>query len=252
MDAHPRLIGILAALPFEIQEVLREVEEERRLELGGGRAIEGRLWGKDVVVVITGIGKRSGEVTNLLVRVYKLKLLLSCGFGGGTVRSLRRGEAVICQSILRPEPKGELFSDNHLSLLAARALALSSIPFSWGRGLTVPRFISEPQEKTALGEKYGIQVLEMENFWEAEVASSHQIPFVAVRFVSDTSRDKSPPFEKFVDPGGRWLIGRTTRYFARHPLSLLALPGIFRGFWKARRNLKLFLKVYLKGLDEVE
>ncbi|RLC72219.1 MAG: hypothetical protein DRI26_03430 [Chloroflexi bacterium] len=251
MDAHPRLIGILAALPFEIQEVLREVEGDRRSELGGGWAVEGRLWGKDVVVVITGIGRRSGEVTSLLVREYKPELLLSCGFGGGTVGSLRRGEAVICHGILRPEPEGELFSNNHLSLLAARALALSGISFSWGRGLTVPRFISEPREKVALGEKYGVQVLEMENFWEAEVASSHQIPFVAIRFISDTSRDKSPHFEQFADPWGNWLAGRATRYFARHPLSLLALPGVFRGSWKARRNLKLFLKAYLKELDEV-
>ena len=209
------------------------------------------MWGRDVVVVITGIGRRSGEVTSLLVKDYKLKLLLFCGFGGGAVGSLRRGEAVICQSILRPEPEGEIFGDGHFSLLAARALTLSGIPFSWGRGLTVPRFISEPKEKAALGEKYGVQVLEMENFWEAEVAFLCQIPFVAIRFISDTSKDRSPHFEKFVDGWGNWLFGRAARYFARHPLSLLALPGILGGSRKAGRNLKLFLKAYLKELDEV-
>ncbi len=251
MDADTPLIGILFALPLEAQETLQELESRQRAGLGRGWTVAGRLWGKDVAVTITGIGRKSGEVTSLLIRSFEPKLLLSCGFGGGTMESLKHGEAVICSRLFEFRSEGELSSDNHLSLLAARALARSGLPFSWGRGLTVPRLIPEPQEKIALGKKYGIQVLEMENFWEAEVASSHRIPFVAVRFLSDTSRERVPQFEQFIDHRGNWLAGKAARYFAQHPLSLLALLGVFRGSWRARRNLRLFLRAYLRELDEV-
>ncbi|MCS7221262.1 MAG: hypothetical protein RML36_08095 [Anaerolineae bacterium] len=247
--AHPQRIGILAALPQEIQWAARDMEIESRLKLPGGWVMVGRLWGKEVAVAVTGMGRQSREAVDSLAQAYPLHSLLSCGFGGGTARGLRKGEAVICQSVLQPE-KGELPSDDRLCLLAAQALARARIPFTWGRGLTVSRFISDPQEKLALAEKYGVQVVDMESFWEAEAAISRGIPFLAVRFISDALEERLPRLERLVGVRGDWRIGQAALHFASHPLEMLALPGLIMGSWRARKSLQLFLNSYLEGFDE--
>ncbi len=243
------MIGILAALPQEIQWAVRDMEIWRRSKLPGGWVAEGRLWGKEVAVAVTGMGKRSGEAVNLLARAHPLHSLLSCGFGGGTAEGLKKGEAVICQGILRPE-KPVLFSNDRLCLLADRALTRAGIPFSWGQGLTVSRFISDPQEKRALAKRYGVQVVDMESSWEAEAAVSWGIPFLAVRFISDPLEERLPRFEQFVGVRGDWRIRQAAFYFASHPLEVLALPGFLLGSWRARKNLRRFLKSYLEEFDE--
>ena len=246
---YPQKIGILAALPQEISWAIKEMEIWRRSELPGGWMSEGRLWGREVAVAITGMGKRSEEAVDSLARVCSLHSLLSCGFGGGTAENLKKGEAVICQGIVQPE-KGELFSNERLCLQAAQALAQAGIPFSYGRGLTVSRFISDPQEKMTLAKRYGVQVVDMESFWEAKVAASWGIPFLAVRFISDTLTEQLPRFEQFIGVQGDWQIGRATSYFISHPLEILAVPGFLLGSWKAKWSLSRFLKFYLEGFDE--
>lgn len=245
----PRRMGILAALPQEIQWAAKDMEVESQLRLPGGWVMVGKLWGKEVAVAVTGMGRQSKEAVDSLARAYPLHSLLSCGFGGGAAQGLRKGEAVICQSVLHPE-KGELFSDDCLCLSAARALARAGIPFAWGRGLTVSHFVSNPQKKLALAKKYGVQVVEMESFWEAEAAVSWGIPFLAVRFISDALEERLPRLERLVGVRGDWQIKQAALYFASHPLEMLTLPGLLMGSWRARRSLQLFLKSYLEEFDE--
>lgn len=244
------VIGILVTLPREAQGVVREMEVKGRPTLVRGWAVEGKLWGREVVLAGVGMGRRSCEVASSLIKLFKLDLLMSCSFGGGLVEGLKKGEAVICQSILSLESQVELSSDNHFSLLAARALARAGIPFSWGRGLTVSRIISEPKEKLALAQKYGGKVVEMENFWEAEVAIFSGTPFLAVRFISDTLKERLPKFERFVDPEGNLEGKKFPGYFLMHPFKTLTLPRLFLSYRRVEKNLRLFLKAYLKEFDE--
>jgi adenosylhomocysteine nucleosidase len=106
--------------------------------------------------------------------------------------------------------------------------------------VTVPKAAGSPEEKQDLGRAFQAHIVDMESYWIARLASERQIPFVAVRAISDTVRDTLPPLGDIVTPDGEWQWGKAISYFLSHPQYLRALLGLSWNVRIARRNLTLF------------
>jgi len=96
------VIALLAAMPEELAAVLDEVEVERIDEASGRRFHVGRLHGRDVVAVVSRVGKVSAAVTTaLLIERYPVDEILFTGVAGGVAAGLRVGDVVVATRLLQ-------------------------------------------------------------------------------------------------------------------------------------------------------
>lgn len=131
-------------------------------------------------------------------------------------------------------------SDVDLVRLATQALEDSRMRGCIGSGVTVPQLVGSPEKRGALSRAFQAQIVDMESYWIARVASDRQIPFVAVRAISDTESDSLPPFDEMLAPDGGWQWGKAIPYFAAHPRHLAALLSLSRNVRAARKTLTAF------------
>ena len=84
---------------------------------------------------------------------------------------------------------------------------------------------------------YKRQVVDMESYWIAEIASEAQIPFVIIRSVSDTIHEKLLPFDQLMNKDGKVLWSEAASYFIRRPHHLAVVGRLYRNMRLAQRNL---------------
>jgi hypothetical protein len=101
--------------------------------------------------------------------------------------------------------------------------------------------VSTPEAKRSLGKAFHADIVEMESYWIARMASAGQIPFMAVRAVSDLLRDSLPPFDRLLDSNARWRWKKAALYFVSSPQQLMRLPALYRNARQARRSLTTFV-----------
>jgi nucleoside phosphorylase len=94
------------------------------------------------------------------------------------------------------------------------------------RLLSVDKFLGSPPEKRTLHQQ-GHDIVEMEAAPLALYAAQNNIPFHAVKVVSDLAHENFPlDFNQFRDPAGRFQKGRIALAACKNPLRLV--PDLFR------------------------
>jgi hypothetical protein len=81
----------------------------------------------------------------------------------------------------------------------------------------------------------------MESYWIARVASDRQIPFIAIRSISDTSQHSVQPFDQILASDGKLLWKKAVLCFLLHPQYLMNVFTLFRNTRLAKRNLAAFV-----------
>ncbi len=162
----------------------------------------GRLNGREVALVANGPGpKLAGDAVDA---VGKMEALISIGFCGGLVGSLQA-----CDIFVATEVVG-----------VARAIAPSSSrPFKTGKLLSIDRVVSTAAEKAVLAKS--ADAVEMEAAAVAEMADARNLPFYAVRVVTDTSAETFPlEFNQMRSPDGRFSRARILGAAFRRPFAV--------------------------------
>ena len=239
------MIALLGALRQEVSDLRRQMSLVEVLAEPTCHLYRGEYRGRDVLLAQTGVGRQRVEAaTKLILGHYPVTTLISLGFAGALVEELEVGDVVICATLhcalgrIQGAPRPRSFSsDDGLLRLATEALEGTALRFCIGSGVTVPQPISSPEKKRELGSAFQAHIVDMESYWIAKIASDKQIPFVAIRAVTDTCRDYLPPFEQMMTADGRWQWKEVFSYFLRHPLHLATLLGLSHNARRARENL---------------
>jgi adenosylhomocysteine nucleosidase len=242
------MIALLGALREEVSDLRRHMSLVEILAEPACHMYRGEHRGRDVLLVQTGVGRQKAETaTELVLGRYTVTALVSFGFAGALAEQLKVGDMVICSTLhYATGPQQEATrprsyrSDERLLRLASQALEDTGLRPCIGSGVTVPKVVSSPDEKQELGRAFQAHIVDMESYWIARIASDMQIPFVAVRAISDTEHDTLPPFDEILTPESEWQWGKAISYFLRHPQHLTALLGLSRNVRAARRNLTVF------------
>ena len=89
-------IGIIGAMPQEI-EILRSLMVEPKLtEIAGCKIFEGKINNRNVALLQSGIGKVAAALgTTLLLELAKPDMIINTGSAGGLDRQLNVGDIVI-------------------------------------------------------------------------------------------------------------------------------------------------------------
>jgi adenosylhomocysteine nucleosidase len=218
------LLVFVAAERRELEGLLRHLEGVARPDWPLDFARTGRLNGREVAMVANGPGPRlAGDAVDA---VGKMEALISIGFCGGLVGSLQACDIFVATEVAGVGP----------------ALApTSSRPFKTGKLLSIDRVVSTAAEKAALAKT--ADAVEMEAAAVASRAREWNVPFYAVRVVTDASYESFPlDFNQTRRPDGRFSRARILRAAMRRPLAVFPeLIKLNRTTKRAARALGDFL-----------
>lgn len=250
------MIALLGALKEETATLRRRMAIETTHCTSTCRIAAGTHRGREIILATTGMGRQRAEAAaKLVLDRYPITALISFGYAGALTDELVIGDVVLGspwsamqgngQDVAKLEP---LVLDENTLALAVRALEnVSGITARVAGGVTVPSLICEPKERTAVGKAFDAQIVDMESYWIAKVASERGIPFVAIRAISDTRREKLLPFTQMMTVDGRWKWKETARYFVRRPQGLMTLLRMAARIQRARRNLAASVDCLVDG-----
>ena len=213
------MIGIIGAMEEEVADLKKAMEVEQIVEKAKMTFVKGKLCGKDVVVVRSGIAKvNAGVCAQILVDVFGVDALINTGIAGALDAQIDIGDIVISTDAVQHDvdastmgnpvgqiPRMEVFSfpaDERLVRAACMANEEenSDIHTFTGRIVTGDQFISDDAKKEYLVNTFGGKCAEMEGAAIAHVAYLNDIPYVIIRAISDKADHSAtvdyPAFEK--------------------------------------------------------
>jgi hypothetical protein len=117
-----------------------------------------------------------------------------------------------------------------------------------GRCLTVTRALVGPGEKAEAHEETGATLCEMEAAYVAEAAGRASVPFLALKTISDTVKDRLPDVGRFMDDRGDIDRKGLAGYLALHPDEAARSARFLRNAGRAVEVLTEVMVETLEGL----
>jgi len=190
------LLALIAAEAREFDGVLRHAERVSRLDWP--LAFARRVWlnGTEVVLVANGPGpKLAGQAADMVIEKTNVTALASIGFCGALDPSLKPCDIFVATHILSRDREGAV----------TQPLAYARGSVRTGKLLSIDLVVSTAAEKSELHRTTSAAAVEMEAAALAEHASEWNIPFYAIRVVTDTASESFPlDFNRLRDPEGRF------------------------------------------------
>ncbi|TFZ01788.1 5'-methylthioadenosine/adenosylhomocysteine nucleosidase [Ramlibacter humi] len=210
--------AIVSAMHEELSAVLALMPHESRQVVAGREFWVGQLHGREVVAVLSRIGKVAAATTAaMLVERFGAREIVFTGVAGGLAPGVQVGDVVVADSFLQHDldaspifPKYEVplygtstfATDTSLTERLVRAAQQALPQAKLHRGLIVSgdRFVSTTPESRALQAALpNALAVEMEGAAVAQVCHDCGVPFAAVRTISDRADDDAHvDFARFV------------------------------------------------------
>ena len=210
-------LGIIGAMEQEVETLLSLLEERNTTTHAGVAFHEGRLDGKDVVVVQCGIGKVNAALcVQMLCDFYQVTHLVNTGIAGSLDAALDIGDLVISVDAMYHDVDVTNFgyvpgqmagmpasfpADSALVNAAfAAAEAVNPGHTRKGRVASGDQFVCEQGLKDKIIAVTGAACTEMEGAAIAQTAYRNGVPFVIIRAISDKADNSAdmdyPTFER--------------------------------------------------------
>lgn len=212
------MLGIIGAMDEEVAKLKEKMTEVTVSEKASMEFYKGKLAGKEVVVVRSGIGKVNAAVcAQILVDDYKVSALINTGIAGSLKNEINIGDVVLSSDVLHHDmdavsfgyalgqiPRMEVLSfeaDKNLIALAKECSEKVNpeVGIFVGRVVSGDQFVSSKEKKEWIVNNFEGYCTEMEGAAIAQTAYLNHIPFVIIRAISDKADDSAhmdyPTFE---------------------------------------------------------
>ncbi len=211
------MIGIIGAMEIEVEKIREQITDGKMTSKAGMEFYTGTLYGKEVTVVRSGVGKvNAGICTQILIDLFQADAIINTGIAGSLKNEINIGDIVLSTDALQhdvdasgfgyapgviPQMKESVFQgDKHLIELAEKCQKVCpKIHFFKGRVISGDQFISDKKKKEQLAKDFQGFCTEMEGAAIAQAAYLNQVPFLIVRAISDKADDSAamdyPAFE---------------------------------------------------------
>ena len=227
--------AILSALPEEQAGLLQQLQHARRHVHGGRVFWQGLLSDRPVVLALSGMGKVAAATTaTVLIERFACARVLFTGVAGGLGQQVRVGDVVVARQYLQHDmdasplcPRWELpgygradvACDPALSVLLLQAAqdfllvtsqenqpdSAAAAQAHHGVVVSGDRFIATAQASNTLRRElqeagHTVLAVEMEGAAVAQVCADYQVPFAAMRTISDRADDDAHvDFTRFIE-----------------------------------------------------
>ncbi|MBR5421870.1 MAG: 5'-methylthioadenosine/adenosylhomocysteine nucleosidase [Lachnospiraceae bacterium] len=207
------MIGIICALPEELKEIREGMEPDGELEFSGIRYYMGKLYGKDVVCAVCGVGKVFAAIcTQTMILKFHPGMILNVGVAGSLSDGLSVTDIVIARQLVQHdmdvtalgEPLGKILGSDIqyiptdeeirdrlfsaiMELNAENAFGGKEVKALQGTVVSGDQFISSKGKKQLLVEIFKALACEMEGAAVAQVCYVNKVPFCVLRSISDSA-----------------------------------------------------------------
>lgn len=208
--------GIIGAMDEEIALLKEVMDITNETEIANSLFIEGRLDGKKVVLVKSGIGKvNAAMTTTILMEKYAPSYVINTGSAGGFSDKLAVGDVVISRDVVHhdvdvtafdyvygqvPNMPASFKANEEMIQQTESILKELKIQSEIGLIATGDSFMSDPNRVTFVRETFpSMLAAEMEGAAIAQVCYQYDVPFVIIRALSDIAGQEAPmSFQEFL------------------------------------------------------
>lgn len=219
-------VAIVFALGMESGGLEDLMPSSRVLRGEGFRAVLGQIEGRNVTLIITGMGSKAArQGTEALIAGHRPRYVVSAGFSGGLHSDLAVGDIVLGQRIVdRQGARVEIPFNADPASMRQKHLHVGGL-------LNVERLVRLPKDKQALGAEHEALAVDLESLAVAQVCQQEHVPFLAVRIISDDVNEELPEFlDRYASQHS--LAGKTGAIIG----SLLKQPSNVKSMYKMREQ----------------
>jgi adenosylhomocysteine nucleosidase len=218
------MIGIIGAMEDEVSLLRNAMETPSITKIGDFEFYQGKLEGKDVVLLRCGIGKVSAAVgCALLIHTFKPDFVINTGSAGGIDTALHFGDVIISTGLLYHDVDVTAFNyapgqlpgqpqifpaDETLIAKAEQAVGAlkqekilpANLNYCQGLIATGDTFMHQPESIALLRQRFpNVAAVEMEGAAIAHSCRLFSIPVLVIRALSDIAGVESPiKFDEFL------------------------------------------------------
>lgn len=222
------MIGIICAMQIEADGILELMQNKSCEKIAGMNFTKGNMHGKDVVVVVCGVGKVNAAMCALaLVQSYNPDCIVNSGVAGSVSSKLKIGDIVIADKAVEHDmnatalgdEQGEVtFPDGNVIYFNCDKAVADSLynACSFVTESAVERgviasgdiFISERSQRLKIGERFSALACEMEGAAIAHVCFRTNTPCGILRAISDDlDENEGMDFVKFCELASKKTVG---------------------------------------------
>lgn len=204
------MLGIIGAMDEEVAKIKEEMTDVQVLTVAGMKFYQGKLSGKDAIVVRSGIGKvNAGICSQILIDRFQVTGIVNTGIAGSLRNEINIGDIVLSTDAVQHDvdasgfgyKKGQIPRVDTLFFKADEGLMKLAMEcnkrvnpdiqtFS-GRVVSGDQFISDKEKKRWLVETFDGSCAEMEGAAIAQTAYLNEIPYLVIRAISDKADDSA-------------------------------------------------------------
>lgn len=210
-------VGIIGAMDEEITLLLKNMQDTKEETVANCLFVTGKLSGKDVVVLKSGIGKVNAAMsTTIMHERYAPTHVINTGTAGGFAEKLQVGDVVISTEVAYHDVDVTAFNyvhgqvpglpatyaaDANLIRKATEVIQTMNIDYEEGLIATGDTFMENPEHVALVRNKFpDMLASEMEAGAVAQVCYQYNKPFVIIRALSDIAgKASSVSFDEFVE-----------------------------------------------------
>jgi len=211
-----KTIGIIGAMEVEVATIKSKMEVVSVKNVVGVDFYLGKMEGKSVVLVRSGIGKVNAAIcTQVLVDMYAVDYIINVGVAGALSKDLSIGDVIVSTDLVQHDMDTSAFgdpvgtiprmavsqfpADAELIRIAKQAGAEVHAQVVPGRIASGDQFICDGAVKERIYNLFKAQCVEMEGAAVAHACYLNKIPFVVIRAISDRADDNATvSFDTFV------------------------------------------------------
>ena len=212
------MIGIIGAMEDEVAQLKKNMEIEETTEVASLSFCRGKLSGREIVVVRSGIGKVNAAIcTQILVDQFHVDVIINTGIAGSLDAEIDIGDIVISTDAVEHDMDASIFGDpigqipqmdtfsfpaDESLVRLAKEVNEKANPdvHTWiGRVVSGDQFVSSGEKKEQLIRVFDAKCTEMEGAAIAHAAYLNKISCVIIRAISDKADNSAvvdyPAFE---------------------------------------------------------
>ncbi|QIH76177.1 5'-methylthioadenosine/adenosylhomocysteine nucleosidase [Macrococcoides canis] len=210
------MIGIIGAMEEEVAILKDEIQGLTTEKIAHVEVYKGTLFGKEVVLMQSGIGKVNAAIcTTLLISNFKPDYIINTGSAGGLGSGLKVGDILVSTEVLHHDVDATEFgyTEGQVPMMPASypaddmlvdktTSAINKHAYTAHTGLIVSgdSFIGSAEKKAVILEKFPhAMAVEMEAAAVAQTCYQFSTPFIITRAVSDLANGEAEmSFEQFL------------------------------------------------------
>lgn len=201
-------IGIIGAMDIEVEQFKREMISVQTEIISGTEFVSGKLWGKDTVVAVSGVGKVNAAIcTQTMILRYSPSFIINSGVAGGLEPSLNICDVVVADAVVQHDmdtsPLGDpvgyisgldvvdIPCDKDICHTLCQAAQENGIHSLTGKIASGDQFINSNSKKEWLCKTFDAFACEMEAAAIGHAAYKNGVPFGILRSISDNADGSS-------------------------------------------------------------